>query len=403
MSENNPKFTTPPTSFVALLCVSDVGTADGDTPLALAPLYGQPFIHHLIKSLENLGITRFFIGISTVPGALLTYSDSAKQQGLDIYFVRNPSDLAAQITDDVRIVVQSADTIWEQALVGSAMATNQPLVATIDEQAENQCFERIDLNHRWGGLAILDRCSVAALTALPDGWDMGSALLRQALQDGAAQWPVAQKNMQAGLIRKLSKASELPAAMAMFAQPDDDQPNSLDKMVFAPMVKRVLPYIWSTSWSRPLAEWLFPGLALCCAALACLSLPMAAAVLGMAAIFCWWAKKQVWALEYRSGQTDWLGTAGWSLLALGLAATVVGSASSPSEGAFVAATMVALSMFAKRFWKTTSFWISSPFIIAILVTAGGFADVTAWSIRLLILAELALLLVSQLKSGAAKT
>jgi hypothetical protein len=399
MSENSPKSHAQPDELVALLCVSDVAGPNGEAPLALTPLYGQPFLHHLVKSLEGIGIKRFFIGIDAVPGALLAYGDMAKRQGLDVQFVRNPSDLASQIDDNVRILVQSADIIWEQALVGKAIDHQKPIVATVEEQAENQRFERIDLNSRWGGLAILERRSAAALTSLPEGWDMGSALLRQALQDGVVRWPVSQKNVQAGLVCKLDQADEVSAAMPIFAQPGENAPNSLEKVIFSPLVNRLLPNIWTAPWSRALIEWLFPGLAALSALLAGLAVPSAAALFAFIAIFAALVRKQARILEYRSGRPDWFSKAGWALLALSMGATLYHAELSRPEGGFVSLAMIATSIFARNYWRTKSFWLSSPLVIAISASIGQAAGMPGWAIRGLILAELASLLLSQLTSG----
>jgi hypothetical protein len=398
MSKHSQTNTIENEQIVALLCVSDVAGVDNEVPVALAPLYGRPFLHHLIKSLEGLGIRRFFVGIDAVPGALLSYGDLAKREGLDIRFVRNPSDLAAEISDNVRVVVQSADTIWEQSLVDQALALHQPLIATVQEQNENQRFERIDLNNRWGGLAILNRNSVTALTSLPEGWDMGSALLRQALQDGVKQWPVAQKNVEAGLVRKLGDADELRTAMASFAAPDEDQPKSLERSIFSLIVKRVLPAVWATQWSRPLVEWLFPGLAALTALFAGFSFPLVGGVLAILAILSALVRSQTHVLEYRSTEADWPAKAGWALLALALWAALYQAELFRMDSGFVCVAMVGIAIFARNYWKASDFWLSSPVTIALVALLGHAVGMVGWAVRVLILAELLSLIVAQLKS-----
>jgi hypothetical protein len=402
MIETTPKSNDRAAQTVALLCVSDVAGTDGEAPLALTLLYGRPFLHHLIKSLESLGISRFFVGIDAIPGALLSYGDKAKQEGLDVRFVRNPSELAAQIDERDRVLVQSADTIWEQSLVGHAIARQNPLIATVEEQADNQRFERIDLNSRWGGLAVLEKRSLSVLTALPDGWDMGSALLRQGLQDGVALWPVAQRNVQAGLVRKLASPDDLAAAMAIFASPDDKEPKSLEKLIFSPLATRILPGAWSTNWSRSSVEWLFPGLAGLSAAAAGLSMPLVAATFAIGAIFSAMVRKKARILEYQTARSAWLGLVGWALLALGLGSALYHAEVSQTEGIFVVIMMTGTAIFARNYWKEKDFWISSPLIIAIAAMAGHAAGLTGWAVRLLLLAELASLLLSQLRTSDRK-
>jgi hypothetical protein len=381
---------------VALLCVGDAGGAGA---MSVATVHGRPFIHHQIKSLEKLGIQRFFIGVDTVPGALLAYGDAVKKEGLHVEFVRNPQALAEKIDyNDLTLVIQS-DTVASSEFVGGILI-GHPLVATVEESPANQAFERIDLNNRWAGLAVLDRSSLSALLELPEGWDMASALLRQAVQQGVKFSPVRQSAIQSGSIRKIRHNDELANAVAALVPANADGPKTLEALLFSPLIGRVLPVTWSVSWGRDTANWLFPVAALSVAFMAGSGLGIAALLTAIVAIFatCW--RGAVRRAEYLSGSYDVGGAMGWLLLSTALILLLYHFERSPLEAGFLGLTAVGLSCFASTYWKNKGFWISSPLVFAFALLVDLASDGTGWAARALIVVELGSLLLGQYRNLA---
>ena len=377
-------------NLVALVCVGD--SADGSN-IALTRVFGQPYIHHIIKRLEALGIRRFFVGIDSVPGSLLSYGDEAKREGLDVQFVRNPGDMAAQLEPDTRILVQMADVVWDDALVKKAMAEHKPLVAAVEERAENQAFERIDLNHRWAGLAVLPRNSVEALTSMPDGWDMGSSLLRRALQDDLPLWQVRQAELQAGAVRTIGSDRELNQLASTIGSTSTTANNSLEKWIIDPVVNRFLPKSWASSWLRTSIDWAFPSTALLSAGLGWFGYSISANVLGLGAIVAAAWRKRVWRAEYRTSNRDAVGVAGWLLLSLALGFVLYNSYEMPVESAFLTLLVLGVGIVS----RSAKYWVASPLFAALTLLWGQVAGLAGPAVRLLIVVQLALLVVSALK------
>lgn len=375
---------------VALLCVGDAG-AHGS--LALMQIYGQPFLHHLIKSLEKTGIKRFFVSIDSVPGSLLGYGDAAKKEGLDVRFVRSPGDVAAQISPETRVLVQLADMAWDQKLIKLALAEARPLVAAVEERAENQSFERIDLNHRWAGLAVLERKAFEALTELPEGWDMGSALMRRALQDDVGLWSVRQAELQDGTVRRLTNENELRLASAGVVAAAADSVNSLENMIFPSLVNRMLPVAWSAGWSRAAIEWLFPVSALGAGILAYVGIAYGAVATAILAIVVAALRKRVWQVEYRNMSKDWLGVASWLTLAAALGFLLYQGYETPFESSFLAVLTTGVSLLSKRPEYRARFWLASPLATTLFCLWGTVAGLTGAVIRLLVVVQLVLLLL----------
>ena len=375
---------------IALLCIGDVSSADGGVALPLAPLFGQPLIHHMIKALQKIGIQRFCIGVDTVPGALLSYRDFMAKDGLDIRFVREPAAIAAWLDRDTRALVLRADTIWDIELIARALQQNDALVATVEERDENQVFERIDLNNRWAGMAVLERRSLEALTQLPEGWDMASALLRQALQDGVTLWPLKQSEIQDGHVRRLDNLADLAAAQSVLMATPEGKSNTLESKLFSASLKRIAPAIWSVSGGRGLSEYSFPGLSFIAALMAILGFPVGAMFTGVLAVLASLMRNIVRSAEYRDVEQDWLGPAGWALLAAALVGVVKFTEPSLFEAGFLGLALSGLSLSSTRQHNDQNFRWLSPLVIGLAVMAGTILGSAGWAIKLLIMSEIVL-------------
>jgi hypothetical protein len=373
---------------IALLCIGDVSPAEGEVALPLTPLFGRPMIHHMIKALQQIGITQFCVGVDTVPGALLSYRDEVAKEGLELRFVREPSAMAPLLAADTRALVLRADTILDAALVDRALRHNGPLVATVEERSENQTFERIDLNSRWAGMAILDRSSLEALTQLPEGWDMASALLRQAMQDNVPLWPLKQSEIQDGHVRRLENSGDLSAAQSLLMALPLNGPVTLESKLFSKGLARFGPAIWSVPWGRGLAEFSFPGLSLIAAILAVTGFPAVASVVAIGAVIASLIRNIVRSAEYRSARSDWAGMAGWALLATALVAVLKLTEPSFFEAGFLALTLTGLSLVSAHKNNGAGYRLLSPLVISLALMLGAITGSTAWAVKLLIISEI---------------
>ena len=304
---------------VALLCLGDISVAEGAIPLM--PIYGQPLLHHIIKQLETLGIHRFFIGLETVPGALLAYRDTLAATGMQIDFVRDPADMVD--LGEAGILLLRADIVWDPASLAQALAVNGPIIATVEERSENAGFERIDLNHRWAGLAILEPKTVQSIAQLPDGWDMASALMRQGLQDGVSFWPVRQADLNAGAILPLASSDDVAKARTRLTPVASPGPKNLENAVLARPASALAALVWNVSWGRNVAYWLFPALAILTLLLGLARFALPSAIIGLLAICAAQVRKSVRAVEYLTHQQDREAATGWAAMSAALCVLLI--------------------------------------------------------------------------------
>jgi hypothetical protein len=380
---------------VALICVSDADAGNVGVQTPLTSVYGQPVLHHTIKSLQNIGIKRFFVGTDHFSGSLISYTDAAKSLDVDLTIIREPQVISAQVDDDTRILVLDGNIIWSPNLLNDALLEGSTLIASVEQCDDNEGFERIDLNSRWAGMAIFEKSTLAALTQLPNGWDMASSLLRQGLQEGARLWQVRQTELQTGQVVKLVSISDVSLAVANLFPESQLASKSVEQALFSPLAKKFAPYIWQVEWGRSVVEWLFAIVAAATAVLVTVGFIKTSLFIAAIAIFAQSVRNHVRILEYRTNHNDWPGYFGWSLLVLALVLIIYGTDSRPFEAIYAGMGLAGLSLFTVKHVRAEMWWLASPLTIIFVMLAGVVAGGVPIFIYLLTLAQIACLLVYQ--------
>jgi hypothetical protein len=369
----------------ALLCLGDTSTAEG--ALVLSPLYGQPLLHHVVKQLQAVGIERFFISVDSLPGALLSYRDKVASAGLQVEFVRDATDFADKVGTDCTILLLRAEAIWSPTLIEQALVQTAPFIATVDERPENAAFERIDLNHRWAGLAIIEAKTAHAIAQMPDGWDLASAIMRQAVQDGARFWPVRQADLDAGSVLHMQTADELATAKLHLTPEAADTARNLDNLILAKPVSALTTRLWNVEWGRGAALAIFPALSILALLFAVLQLPLSASVTGFLAVITSYVRKSVRIVEYRADVTDREATASWVALGSALLMLLIFIEFALFEAIFIGGLLIGLMILGAA--ERRRFVIASPLVVAIALLSGIAAGAESFILRVIILSEIA--------------
>lgn len=174
-------------ALVALIAASEL-LDDGSTLRALAPVAGETIVERQAARALGAGAETLFIVVAAVPAELLQALDRIRRRGVRVHVVRDAADLqtALQPTDRVLLV---ADGLMAPPGQYKALATGSaPSILVTADTPLTQMLERVDAEHRWGGLALVPASSVAELAALPGEWDIVLTLLRFAIQAGAARF-----------------------------------------------------------------------------------------------------------------------------------------------------------------------------------------------------------------------
>ncbi len=168
---------------------------------AMEKLCGIPLISLQIRDLQELGIKQFLIEAEQLTGGILSLVDELKAQGIDVAMVRAPKDLTASSAMSGKCLVLAPGINVGKTILGGFIDQNESVVATVDGRDENSAFERIDLNTRWAGMAIVDQKLLKGLADLPEGWSLTSAILRSALQSEVKQQLISQQQIDSGALQ----------------------------------------------------------------------------------------------------------------------------------------------------------------------------------------------------------
>ncbi len=219
---------------------------DGNGPIALLPLFAGTLLDLQVQAAQRFGCEKYIFLCPVTHGALLQKIDAMKQQGLDAEYVRSPSDLVQYAGDQDHVIYIADGILPNDEIVAQLSGAPQELLFTVLQAEEYQEFERIDLNQRWLGIVSLRASRLVAMIDIPDEWEIGSALLRTAVQADCPRAIISDRRMGAGAIVHIQ--SELSAAQFTRRRLRDmpaKKDNFLNRFLLRPLIKRSLPMLWT--------------------------------------------------------------------------------------------------------------------------------------------------------------
>jgi hypothetical protein len=388
------------TSIIALLSSAnasgDVQNNPGGMAMALAG--GEPLLAHQITALRQHGITRFLIEVDSVSGALLELADKFKSSGCAIDFVRTASDLQPFLRLNELVLVQSEALYLSSGLLGDLIAESSLFIATLDGREENAAFERMDLNTRWAGLALVGASTVSSLGTLPEGWSIASSLLRQAMQEHVRFVPLPQHQVQAGELRLINTAADAEnLSQQILIDRGRRHSGFIETKIFGPIAARLAPHIWKSPSRHDLVD--ASNLLFGCTSfgLATIGWNISAISAAIMTIFLNVVRTATRDTEEIRGMSKWIELLVWLLLGVGTVAVARDDFSYPNDGVFAAITMIGLALLAQQLdlpnWAQNV--LKSPALLAIttlvLTPIIGFVQASRW----ISLAQLGALIVAK--------
>lgn len=372
------------TNFIALLSAANA-TDDLSAGLAMALAGGEPLLAHQISALRNQGITRFLIEVDSVSGALLTLADKFKRSGCSVDFVRSASDLQPFLRLNESLLVQSEALYLSSDLLDNLLAESAPFIATLDGRDENAAFERMDLNTRWAGLAIIGASTVSSLGALPEGWSITSSLLRQAMQDRVRLVPLPQQHVQTGRLRLISTANDADQLSQQILLGRGRRHNGfVETKIFGPLAARLAPYVWRSPSGPNLVDISTVAFGSASLGLAVIGWNISAISTAILAIFLNILRSTTRDTARNVGLSKFVEPIIWGVLGIGAITAAHGDYSYSSDGIFAAITMTGLALLAQQLnlpqWGRYA--LKSPALLALALLAAtpiaGFALAAQW-------------------------
>ena len=218
---------------------------DGNGPIGLLPLFAGTLLDLQIGAAQRIGCEKFIFLCPVTHGALLQKIDIMKQQGLDAEYVRSPSDLVQYASDEDHLIYFADGILPNEEIIDQLSGIPGELLFTVLHAEEYQEFERIDLNQRWLGILSLNTFRLSAMIDIPDDWEVGSALLRTAVQADCPRAIISDRKMGSGAISHVqSEISAEQFTRRKLTEMPVKEDNFLNRFLLYPLTRRSLPRLW---------------------------------------------------------------------------------------------------------------------------------------------------------------
>tara|TARA_R110000772_G_scaffold23506_4_gene62929 strand:- start:631 stop:1797 length:1167 start_codon:yes stop_codon:yes gene_type:complete len=217
----------------------------GHGPVGLLPLFDSNIVEKQVQSVRNMGAEKIIFLCPTMHGALLQYTDILKGQGIDAEIVRNASDLGQYASREDFLIFLGDGIFPEHSFEEHLSGQSGELIYVVANADAYADFERIDLSHRWLGIALLRAERLGEISQIPDDWDIGSALLRTAVQSECRRELISDEDMRADAVPQLlNSEASITYAKRQLNKMEIPKQNFLDKFVVWPLMRRAIPSLW---------------------------------------------------------------------------------------------------------------------------------------------------------------
>ncbi|MEO9469071.1 hypothetical protein [Parasphingorhabdus sp.] len=193
---------------LALISLLDDGQ-DNSGPPGLQNIFDGSVLEQQVQFVRELGAETILLISAAIPGALMQRVDAFRQQDIDVKILRNGADLAKYGSEEGQFLFLG-DGVLPGNEVRNALCGDGPeSVFVVDNAEQYSDYERVDLTHRWLGVAVLDTSRLQELEAIPEDWDVGSALLRTAVQSGCQREVMTDDQIESGAIYALRNSDAI--------------------------------------------------------------------------------------------------------------------------------------------------------------------------------------------------
>lgn len=148
-------------------------------------ILGTPRIDFLLRRAQAAGASHAVIYTERVTEAILASAMRLRQDGIGVDIARTAADAAERIHPDESVLLISRDLVVAPARLSMLAGANNPTLLCVADDSAHADFELIDAATRWTGYARIDGEMLRRTVAMVGDWDLGSTLLRRAVQGGA--------------------------------------------------------------------------------------------------------------------------------------------------------------------------------------------------------------------------
>ncbi|WP_108809884.1 hypothetical protein [Sphingorhabdus sp. Alg231-15] len=235
---------------LALISLSTEVSA-GDGPVGMLPLFDATIVERQVRSVRNMGAEKIIFLSPAMHSGLLQYTDSLIQQDIDVEIARNVSDLGQYASAEDDLIFLSDGIFPDQSIEEHLSNQSGELIYVVVNAEEYADFERIDLGHRWLGIALVKADRLSEISQIPDDWDIGSALLRTAVQSECRREVLSDDDLQSDAVTQVLNAdTAMTYQNRRLGKLRLSKQNLLDRLVSWPLMRKALPILWKRPESK---------------------------------------------------------------------------------------------------------------------------------------------------------
>ncbi|MEP2102263.1 MAG: hypothetical protein ABJP02_12220 [Parasphingorhabdus sp.] len=315
---------------LALISLSAENSA-GNKPAGLLPLFNSNILSRQVQSARQMGAEKIILLSPTIYGDLLQYADGLKNSDIKVDIVRNAKDLQDYKSQGEDLIFLSDGVFPDRSIEQKLSRQSDELIYVVSNADNYENFERIDLTHRWLGIALLKAERLAEIAEIPDDWDIGSALLRTAVQAECKRELVSDADMQADAVPQLLHAEESTAyAARQLRGMELPKQNLLDRFLIWPPMRKIIPLLWKSPSAKTYSGFASLGAAMVALVLGLLSWPVLSLGLLFVASIVHVLHDRISILSSQDRKTDLMGLCFRLLAAIVLTVAVFRQASADS-------------------------------------------------------------------------
>ncbi len=163
-------------------------------------ILGTDPVEFQIRRARAAGVGHAVIFTERVSSQLLASVDRLRGEGLSVDIARTVADAAEYIHPDEAILMIAPDVIVAPERLMVMVENVEPVLLCVRDEPANDRFELIDPTARWTGFARIDGALLRRTAAMVGDWDLGSTLMRRAVQEGAGRMTLTPEEAGADLI-----------------------------------------------------------------------------------------------------------------------------------------------------------------------------------------------------------
>jgi len=252
---------------------------DGAEPIGFMPLFDGMIVDQQVQAVLSAGVEKIVLISPTMKSAVLQYADKLQGQGISIEIVRGGHDLIQFAAPENDILYLADGILPDSELIQRLAIHEDEAIFTAKDGEQLADFERIDQNDRWLGIALLQASRLSDFIDLPEDWDVGSALLRGAVQSGCSREYIEDSAVSSGSLSSLHNEPAIGVySNRKLKQASNSLGNFLERLVIRPLTLSILPRLWKMPDAKAYFGWASLAMGLLGGVFVALEMPVVIAV-----------------------------------------------------------------------------------------------------------------------------